>query len=1176
MVIRDLFEKDITRSIQGVVTIGNEDEEQKWQELEEYVCTDEITKCFRTFFRKYRESIATPTEKMGVWITGFFGSGKSHFLKILGYILENEEVAGWEASRYFEEKISDEMILADIRQSAKIKNKVVLFNIDSKAKADSKNKSQAIMDIMLRAFNESVGYCGSQPWVADMERVLEAEGNYEAFVAEFERLSNRVWTQTRAKALLNKDYIVKALVSVRGMSEESAKQFVDDQTKNYTSTTEDFARIVNDYCQKNKTRVVFLMDEVGQFIGDNTQLMLNLQTCVEDLGKFCRGKAWVVVTSQQELKAMIEGTRDKQQDFSKIQGRFDTRLLLSGANADKVIKKRILDKKKNAENPLKVLYEANNNKLSNLILFPAKPTWSGYKSAEDFKEVYPFVSYQFELLQKVFESIREHGMSEGRHLSQNERSLLSAFQDSAKRFADHEMGILVPFDSFYQTVEQFIDYDVKTVFIDATKRVAIDEFALRVLKVLFMIKHVKEMPATIDRLATLLVESINEDKVALKDKIYEALKVLEAETFIQKNGEEYSFLTNEEQDVNKQINNTPYTDGEIQKAILNIIYENILDNNKLRYENRYEFGINRYVDGESKGAYNPENITIKILTAYSGFTSELDFQSESIRSNSIVVDLTTGSFIEELVRATKIAIFDRNNRATMSTALTEIMQKKSAERSERVRRAEDNIKLLLRTAPIYFNGQLLDIKQKDGKDRLIDALKEMVKQDYYKLNLVSYYYNDARSVSDALDDSAISMSDVTDISQDANIAAYNEIFEKIKNDRSLGRRSTVKSLVDFFAKKPYGWRDLDVLGMLACLWKASHIQFSRHDVVIAFNDRAFKTEYTRKTGLDTIVIKLHEKVSDEVLFQVKRIMNEAYGYNIPLDENRMKEEVISFFTQKKQRLSDIKAKYGSDYPGSRVVAELYREFEAILKSTDALTIFQEIIARKDSLIDKADLLEQLEAFYKDGSSQYKTYKEACQIFDWYNQNRLLVDLSKLDDAINRIGEIISMEMPFSKMSELATLVFNASEIKNAIVDEKYNSTVQQLEKDKKTIEVELEEALNNSKIPDDKKADIRDKADEILATYSTWFRQLNRNTENMDSYLTSSRNTVKGFRVFIENIISADDGSKTVRRKRVRIIDCVPVANKTISSQEDIDKVVKAIKEKLMSELNSNDEINLD
>ena len=118
MIIKDLFKKDISRSIQGVVTIGNEDEEQKWMELEEYVCTDEIVRCFRQFFRGYRASITTPTEKIGVWITGFFGSGKSHFLKILGYILENAEVAGWEAQRYFDDKIKDDMVKADIKASA--------------------------------------------------------------------------------------------------------------------------------------------------------------------------------------------------------------------------------------------------------------------------------------------------------------------------------------------------------------------------------------------------------------------------------------------------------------------------------------------------------------------------------------------------------------------------------------------------------------------------------------------------------------------------------------------------------------------------------------------------------------------------------------------------------------------------------------------------------------------------------------------------------------------------------------------------------------------------------------------------------------------------------------------------------------------------------------------------
>lgn len=237
------------------------------------------------------------------------------------------------------------MLLADMQKCASAKNKVVLFNIDSKAKSDSKNRTQAIMDIMLRAFNESIGYCGDRPWVADLERMLDEEGTLDRFVAKFEELSHRPWKANRSKAALNRTYIIKALVEVREIPEEDARRYVDDQITNYTNSTEEFAKIVDSYCKKHKTRIIFLMDEVGQFIGDNTQLMLNLQTCVEDLGKYCRGQAWVVVTSQQELKAMIDSTKDKQQDFSKIQARFDTRILLSGAEAGEVIKKRILEKR---------------------------------------------------------------------------------------------------------------------------------------------------------------------------------------------------------------------------------------------------------------------------------------------------------------------------------------------------------------------------------------------------------------------------------------------------------------------------------------------------------------------------------------------------------------------------------------------------------------------------------------------------------------------------------------------------------------------------------------------------------------------------------------------------------------------------------------------------------------
>lgn len=1176
MIIKELFKKDIDRSIQGVVTIGNEDEEQKWQELEEYVCTDEITRSFRTFFRKYRESINTPTEKMGVWITGFFGSGKSHFLKILGYILENEVVAGVNAADYFDDKVKDQMVLADIKKSAKANNKVVLFNIDSKAKSDSKRQTQAIMDIMLRAFNESIGYCGTNPWVADMERTLDNEGKLEEFIETFETLSKRNWVQTRAKALLNRDYIIRSLVAVRGMSEESAKQFIDDQTRNYTNTTEEFAKIVNEYCKANKTRVIFLMDEVGQFIGDNTQLMLNLQTCVEDLGKFCRGQAWVVVTSQQELKAMIDSTKDKQQDFSKIQGRFDTRLLLSGANADEVIKKRILEKKDIAVTPLKSLYEANSSKLSNLILFQAKPTWSGYKDAEEFKDVYPFVSYQFELLQKVFESIREHGMSEGKHLSQNERSLLSAFQDSAKKFADDQSGILIPFDSFYSTIEQFIDYDIKTVFSNAERRASLNSFDIRVLRILFMIKHVKEMPATVDRLATMMVESLNEDKALLKEKILDSLKRLEDETLVQKNGEEYDFLTNAEQDVNRQINNSAYNEGEVQRTIFDIIYDKVLENNKYTYEGRYQFPLNRFVDSETKGSFNQDGLTLKVYTQFTGLSNDTDFGAESARSSSLVVDLTEGTFIDELIRANKIATFKRNNSASMSAALTEIMSKKSAELSDRVKRAEDIIRNSLRNAPIYLNGSKLPIGQKDGKDRLQDGLKAMVKQEYYKLGLVSYFYQDQRSILSMLNQSEGGI--VNDSGAgDANKGAYDEIYFKIDNDKALSKTVTVKSLVDYFGKKPYGWRDLDILGMIGQLWKYHTLEIFIHENLVDERNGSFKNDFVRKNNIDTMVIRRKVEIDPALVYNVKRLMNEIYSENYQLEEEMVKAGVIAFFEKKKLFLSGLKTKYGSEYAGSKVASEIYRDFEAILKSNDTATIFNEIIKRKNNLEDNAETLEQLEAFYKDNSSQQRNYKDAIAMIDWYTQNYLLQNLADMADVITKMNDIVSMEMPFQKMNELSNLVFQASGIKDKILEAKLNNTKKTLERDRDTISKELSEAVNVN-LNDDQKNRLQEKADDLMNQYNSWLNSLTKKTTNMDSYITASNNSVRNFRSFITTVINEGNGGTsvvTLRTKKVSVIDSIPVANKKVKTKEDVDRVVAAIKERLLKELDDNDELNL-
>ena len=131
--LNKIYAKDIYREIQGVIKVDSETFIK--QELEEYVVTDELLKHFKTFFESFDKSINKPTENMGVWISGFFGSGKSHFLKILSYILENRSVDGKNSVDYFEEKIKDKELLEKMKKAGSIKNDVILFNIDSKSSA---------------------------------------------------------------------------------------------------------------------------------------------------------------------------------------------------------------------------------------------------------------------------------------------------------------------------------------------------------------------------------------------------------------------------------------------------------------------------------------------------------------------------------------------------------------------------------------------------------------------------------------------------------------------------------------------------------------------------------------------------------------------------------------------------------------------------------------------------------------------------------------------------------------------------------------------------------------------------------------------------------------------------------------------------------------------------------
>lgn len=206
----------------------------------------------------------------------------------------------------------------------------------------------------------------------------------------------------------------------------------------------------------------------------------------------------------------------------------------------------------------------------------------GYGNPQDFIAAYPFVPYQFNLLQKVFTQIRLMG-SAGKHLASGERSLLDAFQVASQAIAGQALGVLVPFHTFYMAVEGFLDSAISQVITQAARNPQLQPFDIDLLKTLFMVKYIKEIRANLDNLTTLSLSNIDQDKLALRQQVEAALLSLERQTLIQRNGDEYIFLTHEEQDIGREIKNTQVDSAKVTNELQKLVWESIFTDKVLRY-----------------------------------------------------------------------------------------------------------------------------------------------------------------------------------------------------------------------------------------------------------------------------------------------------------------------------------------------------------------------------------------------------------------------------------------------------------------------------------------------------------------------------------------------------------------------------------------------------------------
>jgi hypothetical protein len=403
MKLKEIFEKPIDRSIEGVIKA--DDLASLKLEVEEYVITNEVSKSLDIFFTAYNDYHGAN----GVWISGFFGSGKSHLLKMLALLLENEHIEGKPTLEYFLPKCPDAMLKAEMKRAAQIPSKSILFNIDQKADTISKMEIDALLAVFVKVFNETCGYYGKHGYVAQFERELDNRGIYEDFKQTYKKVTKKDWDKGREEIILEKGNIAKAYSQVTGTKEELNKNIIDAYREDYKLSIEDFAEQVNDYIKKQEPgfRLNFFVDEVGQYIADNVKLMTNLQTIAESLATKCKGQSWLIVTAQEDMRKVI-GDMDegKENDFSKIQDRFSTRLKLTSQNVDEVIQKRLLLKNTKGETVVEKIFEKEKNNFGTLFDFTdGAASYRNFKDKSHFVNCYPFVPYQFALFQSSIEDL---------------------------------------------------------------------------------------------------------------------------------------------------------------------------------------------------------------------------------------------------------------------------------------------------------------------------------------------------------------------------------------------------------------------------------------------------------------------------------------------------------------------------------------------------------------------------------------------------------------------------------------------------------------------------------------------------------------------------------------------------------------------------------------------------
>jgi Family of unknown function (DUF6079) len=572
MTIREIIKRDIGVKIEGVVKVF--DRAALASEFREYVVTDKIEEELKKIFDTFTQVSDTlrrggrPRDVMGMWVSGFFGSGKSHFAKVLGYLLENDDLGDGSGDRcidVFLKHLADtprgrdiRLRLGEIKQTTQIKT--LAFEIRSR---QSLNNPSSVGEILLSEFYRSVGL-SEHVTLARIERRLARRGLLDRLATTFEAKFGVRWQSLEGREDLNtvRRRLAEVLPEIdpgEYPDVREAKQALDWAVRHEKITPEGIADELVAWVDEQKAtggkvqHLVFVVDEMGSFIGDSGDKISELNSLAEMIGNKGKGKVWLICTSQLDLEKVVDRTNFQPALVGRLNARFDLKPQLISDEINKVVAERILKKHPSEEGKVRDLYQVGS--VAQLADLKAS-RHLGTITERNFIDCYPFLPHQIRLAQDIFEAIA------GFRVSGGVRSMISVVMEALQDVADDDLGVIVSFDRIFDAVENDL---LSQEYLGASGVRSIresDERVLgapiepsRVLKVLWLLQKVAWVPRVPETLAKLLVRDLKAEIPPLRERVEKTLDMLQEAGYVARDEAtgEWKFLNEKERTIEQTI-----------------------------------------------------------------------------------------------------------------------------------------------------------------------------------------------------------------------------------------------------------------------------------------------------------------------------------------------------------------------------------------------------------------------------------------------------------------------------------------------------------------------------------------------------------------------------------------------------------------------------------------------